>query len=130
MSPAGLGGVGSRTSVPSGCPGPEPFRYLTGLRRAQRCWLTPVWVESQLGQKQRMPLDQSGKLGTTRGDRASPKSICVKVDPGLAGTGAIEMQMRVLRMLMLEVENNTETDFLGPGRGPQGRMWEPSGGQG
>lgn len=26
------------------------------------------------------------------------------------------MQMWVLRMLMLEVENNTETDFLGPGR--------------
>lgn len=40
------------------------------------------------------------------------------------------MQMWVLRMLMLELENNAETDFSGPGRGPQGRMWEPSGGQG
>lgn len=40
------------------------------------------------------------------------------------------MQMWVLGMLMLEVENNTEADFLGPGRGPKGRMWEPSGGQG
>lgn len=40
------------------------------------------------------------------------------------------MQMWVLRMLMLELENNTETDFLGPERGPQGRMWEPRRGQG
>jgi hypothetical protein len=58
-----------------------------------------------------------------------PKYICIKVYPCLAGTGAIKMQMWVLRMLMLEVENNTEmeTDFLGPGRRPWGRMWEPVG---
>lgn len=31
------------------------------------------------------------------------------------------MQMWALRMLMLEVENNTQTDFLGPGRGPPGQ---------
>lgn len=58
---------------------------------------------------------------------SSPKYICIKVYPCLAGTGAMKMQMWVLRMLMLEVENNAETDFLGPGRGPQGRMWEPVG---
>lgn len=61
---------------------------------------------------------------------SSPKYIGIKVYPCLAGTGAIKMQMPVLRMLMLKLENNTETDFLGPGRGPRGRMWEPSRGQG
>lgn len=45
--------------------------------------------------------------------------ICIKVYPCLAGTGAIKMQMWVLRMLMLEVENNKRQTSWGQGEGPR-----------